>query len=322
MENKVFIPLDIEDEGKRYLLERGYQIKIATNVEKSTLIKEVADCDAILTRSNAIIDADVIAAGKKVKVISKYGVGLNNIDVDFATKLGIQVTNTPEANANVVAEHVMALMLALSKRVMIMDRELRRGNFDIRSEVYSEDLEGKTLAVLGLGRIGKLVAKKAAHGFEMKVIGYDPYPGEIPPYVQMYGELENVLKEADFISLHMPLLPATKHMISTEQFKLMKHSAFFINASRGGTVDERALVDALRNKTIAGGGIDVFEQEPPDTNDELFTLGNVIVTPHSAALSKEGSVKMAVHAAMQVDEVLRGKEPLWLVNNMKEYIAE
>lgn len=317
MGKTVYIPLDIEAEGKKYLFDKGYQIKIGTNVDKQTLMKEVAECNAILTRSNAMIDKDVIAAGKKLKVISKYGVGLNNIDVDFATQSGIHVTNTPEANANVVAEHVMALMLALSKKVFTMDNELRRGNFDIRSKVYSEDLDGKTLAVLGLGRIGKLVAKKAACGFDMNVIGYDPFPQEVPPYVTLSETMKQALEESDFISLHMPLLPETKHVIGKKELKLMKESAFFINASRGGTVDETALVEALKAGEIAGAGLDVFEEEPPNTNDELFSLDNVILTPHSAALSKEGSVRMAVHAARQVDEVLRGEEPSWGVNVIK-----
>lgn len=318
MKPTVYIPLDIEEEGKDYLLEKGYHIKIAKNVEKETLIKDVENCAAILTRSNAMIDADVIKAGKNLKVISKYGVGLNNIDVDTATKRGIYVTSTPEANANVVAEHVMALMLTLSKKIMIMDRALRKGNFDIRQKVYSEDLEGKHLGVIGLGRIGTLVARKAHFGFDMNVLGYDPYVKKLPEFVTYKNSLEDILRESDYVSLHLPLMQSTKHMISFEQFNMMKKSAFFINASRGGTVDESALVKALKNKKISGSGIDVFEQEPPNTNDDLFSLENVVVTPHSAALSKEGAVKMSVHAAMQVDQVLQGQKPSWPVNEIKK----
>jgi len=320
MNKTVYIPLDIEKEGKNYLIERGYHLKIAKNVEKQTLINDIKNCDAILTRSNAMIDADVIKAAKNVKVISKYGVGLNNIDVKTATEHGIYVTITPEANANVVAEHVMALMLNLSKKIMIMDKELRGGNFDIRNVVYSEDLEGKTLGIIGLGRIGKLVAKKAYKGFKMKVLGYDPYVEHFPSMIKRKDQLEEVLQKSDFISLHLPLLESTKHIISSNEFKLMKDSAFFINTSRGGTVDEKALVEALKTNEIAGAGLDVFEMEPPNTKAELFSLDNIIVTPHSAALSKEGSIKMSVHAAMQVDQVLKGEKPSWPVNNVEQYL--
>lgn len=316
MNKKVFIPLDIEEEGKKYLLERGYELKIARNVKKETLIEDIQDCDAMLTRSNATIDADVLDAGKKLKIVSKYGVGLNNIDVEHATSLGIQVTNTPEANANVVAEHVLAMMLTLSKKLMLMDRETRRGNFDIRSKVYSDDLERKVLGIVGLGRIGQLVAQKAFHGFDMKVVGYDPYiKGELSN-IDLIDSLEQLLRESDFISLHLPLLPATKHIISTEQFEMMKDSAYLINASRGGTVDEAALAEAIRANKIAGAGIDVFEDEPPTNDNELFTLDKVVLTPHSAALSKDGSLRMAVHAAIQVDQVLKGEKPSWPVNKV------
>lgn len=318
MNKIVYIPLDIEQEGKDYLIEKGYHLKIARNVKKETLINDIKNCDAILTRSNVMIDAEVIKAGKNLKVISKYGVGLNNIDVDIATEHGIYVTNTPEANANVVAEHVMAFILSLSKKIMTLDRELRKGNFSIRNSEYSEDLERKTLGIIGLGRIGKLVAEKASKGFRMNVIGYDPYAVNVPSTIKLFTSMESVLQISDFISLHLPLLESTKHIISTEQFKLMKNNAFFINTSRGGTVDEKALVEALKNNEIAGAALDVFEVEPPDTTKELFKLDNIIVTPHSAALSNEGSVKMSVHAAMQIDQVLQGKRPSWPVNIIEQ----
>lgn len=314
----MFIPLDIEEEGKKYLIDKGYHIKIATNVMKETLMKEVRDCDAILTRSNATIDADVIKAGNNVSIISKYGVGLNNIDVEVATEQGIYVANTPEANADVVAEHVMALILTLSKQIMTMDKALKKGDFDIRSKVYSDDLNGKILGILGLGRIGRLVAEKAYQGFNMRIVGYDPFANEQPSYIEQIDTLEEVLQVADYISLHFPLLESTKHLIGPEQFKQMKQTAYLINASRGGTVEENALVYALKNNEIAGAGIDVFEIEPPDTTHELFSMDNIIVTPHSAALSKEGAVRMSVHAAMQVDQVLQGKLPSWPVNKVQK----
>jgi|SRR5690625_2713774 len=159
MNKTVYIPLEIENEGIQYLMDKGYQLKFAKNERKNTLIHDIKDCDAILTRSNAMIDADVIKAGSKLKVISKYGVGLNNIDLDAATEHGIQVTITPEANANVVAEHTIALMLALSKKILVMDKALRDGNFGIRHKVYSEDIEDRTLGIIGIGRMENWLQK-------------------------------------------------------------------------------------------------------------------------------------------------------------------
>ncbi|MFD1706163.1 hydroxyacid dehydrogenase [Siminovitchia sediminis] len=312
----VYIPQDIEKEGKEFLKEKGYDYIIGSDLSQETLIREVKDCDAILTRSNAMITEHVINAGKKLKVIAKYGVGLDNIDIEAATKRGIYVTNTPEANANVVAEHVMALMLALSKNLLPMDKELRKGNFAYRTERFSVDLEHKTLGIVGLGRIGRLVAKKARYGFDMKVIGYDPYMTATIPEIEKTEDLNGLLQNSDFISLHLPLTKDTKGVIGSEQFKWMKPSAYLINAARGGVVNENDLAKALREGVIAGAGIDVFEQEPPNPDNPLFSLDNAILTPHSAALSTEGAARMSLHAAMQVDEALKGEIPRWAVNEV------
>lgn len=314
MKPLVFIPQDIESEGKTYLIKKGFDLKIGSSLDKSILMNEVQDCDAILTRSNAMIDKDVIASAKNLKVIAKYGVGLDNIDIKAATERGIYVTNTPEANANVVAEHVMAFMLALAKNLFETDRELRIGNFDIRREVVSVDLEDKTLGIIGLGRIGNLVAQKANHGFGMNVIGYDPYVTKPITEIEKVTELKTLFEKSDFISLHLPLTDSTRGIIGEKEFNWMKPTAYFLNASRGGVVKEADLISALKNNTIAGAAVDVFEIEPPEIDNELFTLDNVIVTPHSAALSVEGAMRMAVHAAMQVNEVFEGQVPKWAVN--------
>lgn len=310
----VFIPQDIESEGKSYLKARDFDLKIGSSLNKNVLIEEAKNCDAILTRSNAMIDKDVIASAKNLKIIAKYGVGLDNIDINAASTHGIYVTNTPEANANVVAEHVMALMLALSKNLFVTDRELRIGHFDIRTELVSVDLEDKTLGLIGLGRIGNLVAQKAHHGFGMNVIGYDPYVENPIKEVHMVNEVDQLLEEADFVSLHLPLLDSTRGIIGEREFNLMKANSYFINASRGGVVVESDLIKILKNNTIAGAAVDVFETEPPETDNKLFELDNVIVTPHNAALSVEGAIRMAVHAAMQIDEFFNGKVPKWAVN--------
>ncbi|KAB7707065.1 3-phosphoglycerate dehydrogenase [Bacillus aerolatus] len=312
----VYIPQDIEEEGKNYLLGKGYKIKLGSDLAQETLMKEVKDCDAVLTRSTAVINKEVIQAGENLKVIAKYGVGLDNIDIEAATERGIYVTNTPEANANVVAEHVMAFILSLSKNLSQADRELRSGNFAIRNQLFGMDLEGKTLGIIGLGRIGNILAKKASKGFDMKVIGYDPYvAASSNPELEIVTDLEWLFRNSDVISLHLPLTEATKGTIGSREFSWMKSSAYFVNASRGGVVKENDLVEVLQAGKIAGAGIDVFEVEPPDKRNPLFKLDNVIVSPHNAALTKEGSIRMAVHAAMQVDQVFTGVKPSWNVND-------
>lgn len=313
----VYIPQDIEQEGKDYLLERGYNLRIGSDLSQETLMKEVRDCDAVLTRSIAVISEAVIQTGKNLKVIAKYGVGLDNINVKAATERGIYVTNTPQANANAVAEHVMAFILSLSKQLIVADKELRGGNYGARHQLFSMDLEGKTLGIIGLGRIGTLLAQKAARGFGMKVIGYDPYlTTSRSDDLETVTDLEWLFRNADVVSLHLPLSESTKGTIGSREFSWMKTSAYFVNASRGGIVKEDDLVEALKTGEIAGAGIDVFEVEPPDPSNPLFQLDNVIVSPHSAALTKEASVRMAVHAAMQVDQVLRGEKPDWAVNEL------
>lgn len=311
----VYIPQDIEKEGKSYLVEKGYKIKVGSDLSQEILMQEIKGCDAVLTRSTAVINKEVIQAAENLKVIAKYGVGLDNIDIEAATERGIYVTNTPEANANSVAEHVMALILSLSKNLSLVDKELRSGNFAIRNQLFGMDLEGKTLGIIGLGRIGRILAKKAFQGFDMKVIGYDPYvTARTNSELEIVTDLEWVFRNSDVISLHLPLTKTTKEIIGSREFSWMKPSSYFVNASRGGVVKESDLVNALQAGQIAGAGIDVFEVEPPDKWNPLFKLDNVIVSPHNAALTKEGSIRMAVHAAMQVEQVLTGLKPNWAVN--------
>jgi len=312
---KVLLPQDIAAEGKQYLLDRGYEIKMGSGISVDILKKEVENCDAILIRT-APVPAEVIRAGKKLKVIARHGVGVDNIDVDAATKLGIYVTNSPLSNANSVAEHVIGLIIALARNMLRCDRELRNGNFQIRNQIEGLDLEGKTLALLGIGRVGSRVARKAALGLEMRVIGYDPYitQSSVIPEVELVSDREYVFTSADFISLHLPSNKQTKGTVGKKEFELMKHTAYLINTARGDIINEAELIEALTEKIIAGAALDVFEQEPPAKDNPLFGFDNVILTPHNAALTKEAKVRMALHAAMGIDEVLSGKKPRWAVN--------
>jgi D-3-phosphoglycerate dehydrogenase len=318
MAKKVLIPQDITPAGKNYLLERGYEIKIGSGTTADAIAKDVEDCDAILART-AQFPAEVIKAGKKLKAIGRHGIGVDNIDVNTCTELGICVTNAPLSNANSVAEHTIGFIIALAKNMVKIDKEFRNGDFEIRNRLKGIDLEGKILGLVGLGRIGTLVAKKAALGLGMKVLGYDPYvkKNQAAPEIELVNDWDTIFKKSDFVSLHLPATQETKGRVGKKEFDMMKPSAYFINAARGEVVNEADLIAALQQKKIAGAALDVFEKEPPAKDNPLFKLDNVIVSPHNAALTQEAMDRMGLHAAIGIDEVLTQKEPSWPVNNPK-----
>jgi D-3-phosphoglycerate dehydrogenase len=227
------------------------------------------------------------------------------------------VTFAPESNANTVAEHAIGCILALARNFIQLDRETRAGNFSIRDKLFGSDLAGKTLGVVGLGKIGRRVAQKAGRGFEMKVVGYDPFlkPEQMTEFATPAASMDEVFSSADFLTLHIPGGASNKGAVGQKQFGLMKKTAFFINASRGDIVDESALIEALRNGAIAGAAIDVFEKEPPQKDNPLMSMSNVLLTPHNASQTRECMIRMALHAAQGIDEVLSGKRPTWPVND-------
>ncbi|WP_446898991.1 hydroxyacid dehydrogenase [Clostridium sp. LBM24168] len=318
MNYKVLITEDINVKGKNYLKEHGCEIKIAPDISEETLIKEIKDCDAVLTR-NAKITENVIKSAKNLKAISMHGVGVDVIDVDAATKYGVQVTNAPESNKNSVAEYTIGLIISLSKNLLLYDKELRRGNFQIR-QVLGMDLEGKTLGIIGMGNIGSLVAKKASKGLGMKVIGFKRNIKNVFPMdnVEVTSNIDYVLENSDFVSLHVPLTDKTKKLLGKREFDLMKPKAFLINTARGEVVDSDALINAISSKKIAGAAIDVFEGEIPAKDNPLFDFENVIVSPHTAAFTTETIARMSLHSAMGIAEVLNGKKPTWPVNTIED----
>jgi len=315
MAYKVLMPQDISDAGKNYLIERGYEIVMGSGFDIDSIKKDVVDCDAILART-ASYPKEIMEAGKKLKVISRHGVGVNNIDLKAAEDLGIYVTNGPESNYKPVAEHVIGFIIALARNFVFFDRETRAGKFSLRNKYLGMDVEDKILGIAGFGKIGRTVAEKAHFGLSMKVICYDPYlkKENAPDYVTVVPELDELLSESDFITLHLPFTPETENIISKDQLAKMKKSAYLINAARGELVNEKDLITALEGTTIAGAAVDVFSKEPPDKHNPLLKLDNIIVSPHNAALTKECMDKMALHAAIGIDEVLSGEKPTWPVN--------
>ena len=317
---KVVIPQDITDAGKDYLKEKGYEIVIGTgDTDIEAMKKQVEGADGILART-APYPAEVLAAAKNLKVIGRHGIGVDNIDVDWCTEHGVYVTFAPTSNAISVAEHTVGMMIAVAHHFAFFDKGIRNGEWGFRNTCRSYDLHGKTLGLVGMGRIGSMVANMCINAFGMKVIGYDAYlPAERFPAGSTKCEtMEEVLKNADFVSLHVPSTPETRGSINKTTIAMMKPSAYLINCARGDVVNIDDLYECLKNKVIAGAGIDVFPSEPPAKDCKLFELDNITMTPHSAALTQESMDRMGLHAAMGIHAVLSGEKPEWPVNNPKK----
>ena len=314
MAYKVLIPQDIAKEGKDFLLERGYEIKMGSGAAEEDLIRDVADCDAILLRTAPVTKA-VLRAGKKLKIVARHGAGYNNVDLEAADELGIWVTNAPDSTTNSVAEFTLGAILAAAKRTFLLSKALKEDNFFYKNDHKGVDLIGKTLAVIGFGRIGRALAKKAYLGLEMNIIAYDPYAKQesVPDYVKLV-DWETAFKTADFVTLHMPLTKDNRGFIGANEFAMMKPTACFINCARGEVVNEPEMIRAMEEKQIAGVFTDVFNQEPPSMDNPLLSFEDVSVTPHMASNTEECMMLMATQAASQIDLVLSGQQPLWPVN--------
>lgn len=310
---KVFLTEQIHDDAVTYLKE-CFQVVQGTSTETAEIIRQAQGCAGILIRS-AKITAEVMDAIPTLKVIAKHGMGVDNIDVTHATEKGIQVVNAPYSNMNAVAEHIVTLLLALSKRIVRMDKLTRQGQFTQRNTYKTTELKDATVGIIGLGKISRLVVKKLS-GFEMHIIASDPFVkqkdvGDLP--VTMVSA-DEVYRTADFVIVHTSLLPSTFHLVGAQQFRMMKPTAYLINAARGPIIDEAALVEALDAGEIAGAGLDVFEQEPPAQDNPLFAMDNVIVSPHNAALSDGALRAMAMDSALGITEYLTGKPVTYPVN--------
>jgi D-3-phosphoglycerate dehydrogenase len=315
MKTKVLIPQPIAKEGIDYLSKRGYELLHLNSSDHENLLRNIADCEAILLRT-ALVDKEIVEAGKKLRIVARHGAGFDNVDIEAAAERGIWVTNAPLSTNCSVAEYIMAIILMLAKRIPFFINALKEGNFAVRMQYTGMEIEKKTLGIIGLGRTGAEIAQKAINGFTMKVVAYDPFcpPDRVPPGVRMEQSLETVVKEADFISLHVPNTPETKKMFGASLFDLIKPEAYVINCSRGEVLDDVALAKALEEGKIARAAVDVYDPEPPSPDNPLFKAPNLIATPHIASNTAEANAKMALHAAMEIHRVLSGEKPLWPVN--------
>ncbi|MBI2037883.1 MAG: D-glycerate dehydrogenase [Candidatus Magasanikbacteria bacterium] len=321
---KIFVTRKIPDAGLDLLKLKNFKVVVYPKLQpisRRELLKNVQGTDAILSLLTDKIDEEVLAAaGSQLKIVSNFAVGYDNIDVSAAQKRGVFVTNTPGVLTQAVAEHTFALMMALARRIGAADRFTKSGKYrgwDPELFIGSE-LNGKTLGIVGLGRIGAEVARRAFFGMGMKIFYYDVkrdlnFEKE---YHAQFLSIDEILKNSDFVSIHVPLLPQTHHLINKEKLKLMKPTAFLINTARGPIIDEAALAAAMRSKQIAGAALDVFEHEPK-ISSALKKMDNVILTPHIASATKEARDNMARLAATSIIEALEGKIPQYLVSNTK-----
>ena len=311
---KILIPEDIAESGKKYLLDRGYSLKVGISTDIDTLRKEIMDVDGLIVR-NARYPKEVFEDSRKLKVIARHGTGVDNIDVRAAESMGIWVVNGPLANINTVAEYTIAQIMALNCGLLKADIRTRAKDWTYRLGIKRNELKGSTLGLIGYGNIGKLVASKASQGLQMKVIAYDIRSDSSGiEGVDISHDLNFVLGCSDFISLHIPSTESTRGMFNYELLKKMKPGSYFINSARGDLYIEKDLIRVLEEGYLRGAALDVYQQEPLKES-RLLTLEQVILSQHNAGLSEESKEKMSLYAAMGADEVLTGKAPAWPANH-------
>jgi len=318
---KVYVTRQLFDEALD-ILKMHAEIEVFDGIDnpvpRGTLLSKVRGVEGLLCLLTEEIDEEVIEAGSRLKVISNCAVGFDNVDVEVATRRGIYVTNTPGILTDTTADCAWALLMSIARRIAEADRHVRnRGWVHPWGPMMflGSDVHGKTLGIIGIGRIGSAIAKRA-RGFDMNIIYHDVVRRkDLEEELGIaYKGFEEILSEADFVTIHVPLVEETHHLIGRRELTLMKGTAYLINTSRGPVVDEAALAEALKNGDIAGAALDVFEREPLDPDSPLLGLNNTVLTPHIASASVETRTKMAVVAATNLASVLRGEEPPNLVN--------
>lgn len=303
---KVLVAEKISLEGIEKLKER-FEVDAYAKMSREDLLDCIGRYDALVVRSGTMVDSEVIEKAENLKIIGRAGIGIDNIDVEAATRKGVMVANVPESNIISAAEHTMAMLMAVARNIPEANISLSGGEWN-RSAYQGVELYGKTLGIIGLGRIGALVAERAL-GFGMKLAGYDPFISAQKAKhlgVELKGSLDEVIQVADFITLHVPRNEETYHLIGKEQLAMAKDSVRIVNVSRGGVVDEEALADAMDSGVVAGAAIDVFEHEPP-VDSRLCKMPGVVVTPHLGASTTEAQYKAGVAIAEQVIAALEGE---------------
>lgn len=317
----MFVTREIPERGLRTIKER-FDAEVWPEYApppKKVIIQKAAEVDALASLLSDKIDSEVFDASPNLKIVAQLAVGYDNIDVKEATKRGIYVTNTPGVLTETTADFAWTLLMAVARRVVEADKYVRSGKWKVGwhpSMLLGRDVYGATIGIVGLGRIGAAMAKRAK-GFDMRILYYDVIrrPNLEKELGLEYTELDDLLRKSDFVTVHVPLLKATYHLIREEKLKLMKKTACLVNNSRGPVIDEKALYEALKNEQIAGAGLDVFEQEPTPVDNPLFKLDNVVMTPHISSGSYETRSRMAEMVAENLISFFKGETPPNLVNH-------
>ena len=316
MSKKKVVVTELIDKPGLDILKSEAEVVYLPQLPGRTLTDEIGEAHAVAVRV-AKIGRDLLEQAKNLLIIAKHGVGYDNIDVETATQKRIVVVNTPEANAESVAEHNLGLMLSLAKKLCTSDRVLREDGLERREDYIGTELKDKKLGLIGLGRIGSELARKCRIAFNMNIISYDPYVPKEKADRLGYTKVEklgDVLQEADYVVICVPLTKETTNLIGSRELGLMKTHAFLVNSSRGGIVDEAALYDHLMKGKIAGAAMDVFLQEPPLPDHPLLSLDNFVATPHIAGMTVEAMTRMAITVAEEILRVFRGERPKYPVN--------
>ena len=291
---------------KEILEKNGLKVTYEPEITPEQIAEKIGNFEVVVVRSRTKMTRELIAKADKCKIIARVGIGLDNIDQDAAKEKNIRVINAVEGAITAVAELVIGLMISMAREISRADREIRNGNW-IKKELMGSELKGKYLGIVGLGNIGKRLGR-LARALNMNIIGYDvvPIDDEFSKEVGlMKADLDTLLSSADYVSFHVPLLDSTRHMINAEKLKMMKNTARIINTSRGGVIDEEALYNSLKDGSLAGAALDVFEVEPA-TENKLITLPNFIATPHIGAQTKEAQLLAANIIAEKIIQILRG----------------
>jgi len=303
---KVLVADKIAPEGVEKLKQAGHEVDVKTGMSESDLLNTIPPYEAIIVRSATKVTRPVIEAGNNLKVIARGGVGLDNIDCDAANEKKIAVVNTPKAPSLSVAELAIGLMFATSRKIAMADAALKSGKW-LKKECMGCELAGKTLGIVGVGSIGQALTR-IAKAIGMEIIATEKYPSAIPREIMELGlelvPLDELIAKADYISLHLPKTEDSVGLFGEEQFKKMKDGVIFINCARGGIVDENALAQAIKSGKVAAAAVDVFDKEPPDEDNPLLGLENVILTPHIGASAVEGQFRVGIEVADKVIEAL------------------
>lgn len=317
MSKKILLPQPILPEGYAYLREHGYEVVEGRGTTEDEIMADSADCDAMIVRT-ARITGRILDAAPKLKLIARHGAGYDGVDIDAARRNHIVVVTAGGANAVSVAELAVFYMLYCSRRFKAVMAHCKEDYRYAKMGIQKTELDGKILGLIGTGNIGKLVAKKATYGFNMKVIAYDPFASDVPEYIELVSERDRIFKESDYVSLHVPATKETIHSVGEREFDLMKNSAFLINTARGSIVDEAALIQALETGKIAGAGLDTMEKEPFEQNNPLLNMENVVVAPHIGGATKEASVRASVTCAQAIDDYFSGRVPKYIVPELRD----